>query len=561
MRRDLLMNSILLSSGLLVLYLVSSQFATHEAVNSFAIRGEPITLILVWLAFLLSIYLNRKAILALLKLSKVELLILLGILCLAFSLRQIAPHTHRLFFDEDIYLDMAKQISSNLSSCLCNFGNGSTCFRCEPMKWPAGHPMLFAPLFLGKDGIEERSAFFFASLLSSVIPLISFVGVYLFTKSKRTAFLTSLVLALHPLLVLWGVTIAAEPTFLLFSALALATLAIYVNEQNDRSLLLFLTSLSLLAYSKVEALAVVLVFLVFCLLRPIHLSRRTLIVYAFFFATLFPLFVHVNYGLRYEPWGASGEKISLSYLIPNLSENIKFFLGYENFNRGIWKGKQLYHPWPLTILAVIGSVVLWRKQKYFFAITASIFLVELLLYSSFYAGSVTYGVDVRYMIPTLLPLAVLAASGIEGVGNFFRSSHISNFLALALLALCFLHFLPLIATPASEIEEASDARLYHDFATEFASRFNESCYFISHVSSIYTVLGKPAMQIWYVYRPELEEVLGKSCVIFDEGEWCAIKVRESGSCLEFPKRYKLELLARLENTKHNKVYSFYRIVT
>jgi len=213
------------------------------------------------------------------------------------------------------------------------------------------------------------------------------------------------------------------------------------------------------------------------------------------------------------------------------------------------------------MLALVGGGALWKKERYLLGILVSIYLVELLLYSSFYAGSVTYGVDVRYMIPTLLPLTILAAIGIESIGKSFKNKQVSSLLTLVILAFCFLPFLPLIMTSASEIEEASDARFYHDFAIEFASRFNESCYFISHVSSIYTVLGKPAMQIWYVYRPELEEVLEHSCVVFDEGEWCAIRVRESGSCLEFPKRYKLELLARVKNVKHNKVYSFYRLRT
>jgi hypothetical protein len=110
-----------------------------------------------------------------------------------------------------------------------------------------------------------------------------------------------------------------------------------------------------------------------------------------------------------------------------------------------------------------------------------------------------------------------------------------------------------------KIEESYGARLYRKAAISFASNYPADCYFISHVSSIYSWLDKGHLQVWYVYQPEFEEIVKNKCVIFDEGYWCAIKVNESRSCLEFGNKYKLGLLQRVVDEKENKVYSFYRV--
>jgi len=76
-------------------------------------------------------------------------LILLLIFIIGFSLRMfITPHTNRVYFDEDIYLNIAKEIVVRQDAGLCNYGDQNGCYDSTFMKWPNG---LFSRLsILGK---------------------------------------------------------------------------------------------------------------------------------------------------------------------------------------------------------------------------------------------------------------------------------------------------------------------------------------------------------------------------------------------------------------------------
>jgi len=538
-----------------------------EEIENLVIKGEPLALLATWVLFVSLLALQRKRLFAMLaSIKKRAWLQLLLIFLLALTLRELSPHTHRVYFDEDIYLDMAKQISLNLSSCLCDYGNATSCFRCEMMKWPAGHPFVFAVMFK-LFGVSETLAFHFASLLGALSCVIIFLLAYLLSGNEKLSLYAALILALIPIHILWSSTVAAEPTLLFFTILAACFILLHRRMGSAASFATAVLSVVLALYVKSEAMVFLLpslaAFALFTNPAEDLAKPKNLAAIAVAMLLLFPCALHFSYASKFESWGARGEKISLKYLAPNLAENTKFWLGYEHWNKGVWQGKQLYHPLAFTVLAMLGGFYLLKRNRIrIFALLFLWFFSFFVLYLFFYAGSVTYGVDVRYVLSQLPPFSLLAAFGLEAIETAARRiipSRGAFYAACIIPIVFFLPYLSLIQTPANEIEEASDARAYHDFAVSFAKNFTEDCYFISHVSSIYSVLNKGHMQIWYVYRPEFNEIIRKNCVVFDEGEWCAIKVRESGSCGLF-KNYELKLLARFNNTKHNKVYSFYRVL-
>ncbi|MEM5773043.1 MAG: hypothetical protein QXL86_02335, partial [Candidatus Aenigmatarchaeota archaeon] len=227
-------------------------------------------------------------------------------------------------------------------------------------------------------------------------------------------------------------------------------------------------------------------------------------------------------------------------------------------------GKQLYHPFLFTLVACLGLILLLKNNFRKFLILLCWFGSLFLMYASFYAGSVYYGVDVRYVLPQYVPFSLICGFGFYSILNFmkkFVSEKKAFIFLIFLLLVYFSTYLQKMHIPPEEIEESYGARLYRSSVVNFASKQSDDCYFISHVSSIYSWLGKGHMQIWYVYQPEFESLLkDKNCVIFDESYWCAIQVPESQSCIEFSKKYRLELLQRVNDTKENKVYSLYRIV-
>lgn len=536
-------------------------------VQELIMKTEAPLFFLSFLSFLFLATNARKKIAAKLELKKADLSLILLIFILAFLVRElIPPKTHRLFFDEDIYMDMAKQISINFQSCLCNYGNSTTCFKCEVMKWPVGHPFLLAipfTFFGFSNGIATHTMIFMSSLTTVFI----YLSAYLLFRKKAVAFFSAFIFTLLPIHILWSTTTTADLTFSFFISLALFFIILSSYSENFAIEVVALLALVLTVQAKAEAVILLLLYWPTKLLIDKKFlkkfsEKKYPIAFAVTLLLLTPFFVHVFHAGKYDPWGAGGKKFGLRYFKDNLLSNLNFwFETYWVIQKDIYFGKQLFHPLLFTIFGLL-SIHEWRNRTH---LTLLLWFFSLfLLYCFFYAGSVLYGVDVRYVLPQYMMFSLIAGCG-AWVLYVGLAKKLGNRLSLLVLLIIivgyFLKYLPWMLTPASEIEEASDAILYRNFAVNFARKVPNDCYFVSHVTSLYSMLGKGYIQIWYVYRPEFDEMIKNKCVIFDEGYWCAIHVPESKSCVELGKKFKLELLERFDDTRHNKVYSFYRLVS
>ncbi|MCD6403551.1 MAG: glycosyltransferase family 39 protein [Candidatus Aenigmarchaeota archaeon] len=517
------------------------------------------------------IFLFRESVLNVLKkyVDKKVIIYMLMLFLLAFLVRNVLPpKTSRLFFDEDIYMDMAKQIVQHAESCLCDYGNKTACFECELMKWPVGHPFLLSIAFI-LFGISDKVAFTFMSFVSSLSVVFIFLSSLLIFKDEKIALFSSIILALLPVHILWSVTAAADVTFSFYTSILLFLIVLSSRSNDVRIHVLSLLILPLLLQAKTESAILFPIYFVSVFLLNRNFFRvvdKKEYVVAFLITLLFAsvYFIHTIYASRTDTWGSSGKKFGLEYFKNNLNDNIKYWFEiYSIEDEWAYNGKQLYHPVLFTILAILGAaygVLTYPKETFSLLIT---FLTLFFLYVSFYAGSVYYGVDVRYVLPQYIPFSMLSGLGLFTLFNSLSKYAKKEEVILMLIVLVLIYFssyIPKIHVTADSIEEASDARAYRNFAIMFASTQPDDCYFVSHVSSIYSWMGKGHMQVWYVYRPEFDSIIKeKDCVIFDEGYWCAIDVPESQSCVEFGEKYELELLERFNDTKHNKVYSFYRI--
>ena len=108
--------------GIVVNYSVEFDYGAIE--NNLA-DIEPIFLLATIFLILFFFAVNFKDILN--KLSSVNRnvwVLLLVILIIGLLLRIfVAPHTHRVYFDEDIYLDIGKEILGHGKGSLCNYGS------------------------------------------------------------------------------------------------------------------------------------------------------------------------------------------------------------------------------------------------------------------------------------------------------------------------------------------------------------------------------------------------------------------------------------------------------
>ena len=549
---------------LLTIYEISN--LEKGLVEYLILKSETFLFFLTFILFIIFLFLSRKEIARLIRGSDLRLAII--VFLVALIVREIVPpKTTRLFFDEDIYLDMAKQIVTHFSSCLCDYGDRFSCFKCELMKWSVGHPFLISLAFF-IFGIKEEVARHLTIFISSVSTIFVYFSSYLLFRNNRKAFFSSLILALLPVHILWSPTLAADVTFSFFVSFLFFFIALSSNTKNLKIHTISLLSLVLAVQAKTEG--IILIFLYFLshfILNKKYLlmfySRKYLYSLSFSFLLLSAYFLHLFYAWKVDTWGSTGEKMSLEYFKQNFYPNAGFWFEIAKKNeKWVYEGKQLYHPVPFTILAILGACYLLVKNHRLFLFFTIWFLSLFLLYSSFYAGSVYYGVDVRYVLVQFIPFSFLS-----GFGAFFLSEMLSKiidnrvalFLVLMLLLSVFIPYISKMSMSEENIEESYGARLYRKAAISFASEYPHDCYFISHVSSLYSWLGKRHLQIWYVYEPNFEEIVRDECVIFDEGYWCAIGVTESKSCLEFENRYNLELIKRTIDEKENKIYSFYRV--
>jgi hypothetical protein len=572
-RKKLILNLTFLAIFIFIYLISINYFSFLEAqkIRSLILKTEALACFFTLLTFLSFLFVFHEPLLQILKnIEKDCWLYMLILFIFAFMLRElIPPKTARLFFDEDIYLDMAKQIATHASSCLCDYGNKFECFRCELMKWPVGHPFLLSiPIFL--FGLNYSVISHFMIFLSSLSVVFVFLSSYLLFNDKKVAIFSSLVLALLPVHILWSVTSSADVTFSFFISFLLFFSIIAFQSNDIKIHAISLLALALATQTKAESIILIpLYFLTQFINKKNYLKMFEKRSYVFAiilsFLLMFIYFLHVFYANRTSTWESPGEKFGFEYLKSNFKDNLSYwFESYATDDKWAYEGKQLYHPILLTLIACIGFAALLKSDFKKFLTLFSWFATLFLLYASFYAGSVRFGVDVRYVLTQYIPFSLICGYGFFSIFNLGRKKFDEKMFFLLLLTLLLIYFsfyVEKMHIPAEKIEEAYGARLYRDFAINFASKQPDDCLFISHVSSIYSWLGKEHMQIWYVYQSEFDSIIkSKSCVIFDEGYWCAIKTGESQSCIELSKKYKLELLSQLNDTKEGKTYSFYKVI-
>jgi 4-amino-4-deoxy-L-arabinose transferase-like glycosyltransferase len=499
----------------------------------------------------------------------------LGVFLLALFLRtMVAPLTHRVLFDEDIYADIGKEILLRGKALLCNNGDAAGCYEYDWMKWPSGFPFLLAAGY-AIFGIKETVGYYLTAVLGSLsVPLVFLVS-YLLTKNVKVGFFAALVLTLAPVHIMWSSTAATEPVLAFFGLLSFMFVIMSAKaEQKDsfRMLALALAALAFAMQIKVDALMLLPIGVGLILFLDKKPQRKTgdfrfLLVWALFFLAITPYLVHMMYATKTDSWGASGEKISLEFFMKNASENFWWWIsGYP----------AIEHPIIFTVFAAIGIIYAGKKDFRTLASLGTWFMAFFVLYAFFYAGSVRYGADVRYQLSGYPPFSILAGMGLFAVtqigakigGMLGKGKHedliVALFevgLALLLLFSFYLYYLPSVATPSPDIMEAHGARLYHDFALESARKLANGCYILSHVPSIFLTDGESSLQTWNGQNELVMRGLFQKtgCIVFDDGYWCTVPPYQESVCKSMFDKYKLDVLYQTTDSVEQRTFTFYQI--
>ncbi len=180
-------------------------------------------------------------------LSKKQILLLVAVCVSGILLSALIPaRTHRIYYDEDIYLHIAQNMNAEKKAQACNFGTNEygefKCFMGEYYKEPYGYSYIVSLVFR-VFGTRELAAHLFNNLLCGLAVLVVFLIVFVLFDHYATALYASLLFLLIPWNLIWSNTTAAEPATAFFAGLALLFLFLYLKEKKPSLLFLAFTTL------------------------------------------------------------------------------------------------------------------------------------------------------------------------------------------------------------------------------------------------------------------------------------------------------------------------------
>lgn len=470
--------------------------------------------------------------------------ILLLIVIISFALRTfVAPIGHRIYYDEDIYLNIGQNILQEGKAILCNYGADGKCLEWIMNKQPQGFPFLLSFVFL-LFGVKENVGFYTSIILGSLSSVLIFLLSYLLTKKKIISLFSALIFALLPVHIRWSTSVAVEPSTVFFTLLAVLSLFLYIKEKNFKISLLAFSSLAFAVQFRPEMFLLFPVALLAILLYDKKNferfeDKRFLIPVVIFFILIFPHLLQVGV-FKESSWGASGEKFSLEHFQGNFPTNSSFYFNNQRF------------PALFSVFALIGIGYSLKNNKRDALFLGVWFLLFFLIYCFFYAGSYNYGVDVRFSLNTYPPWILLSGYGFYWVSKLlhrFLKRKISNLNFKVIAFVSGLVILTQILFFSGFISEFGrkgwDARVAHDFAVKEVRKFDENCYVFSHVPSMFLVNNVNALQTWNTQNKErVNDIFSKTdCVLFFKGYWCHAEPYKSGICKYVRENYNLTTIS------------------
>jgi len=445
---------------------------------------------------------------------------------------QVAPQTHRIYFDEDIYANMAQNIALTGQAGMANYATfeyGEYFVNwLQYNKDPAGWPFLVGLAFqlLGTD---EVWMFHLNNLLFCGGILLVFFITRIVAGGVFPGLIGALVFALIPHNLIWSNTGAAEPASAFFGGAAVLCVLVWLRSRAWRHLFLMAVLLPFACAMRPEAGMIGLWALAAVAantaadtaggspedFRHPFLSRRFWAAGIAAFALLVPHIWHI-WAVSGHSWGAEGAKFAFTFFGNNLSTNGLYYLDNAAF------------PVLFTLLAVLGLAAGLSKDRRLVGLIGLWWFLFWGIFLFFYAGSYRYGADVRFAVLSFMPLAVLAGIGggavrgwLERIGTLQGTKGAASALLVLVLLLAWLKFLPLVRLVG---QEAWGARYDHNHAREFIKKIPERSIVLTHVPTMFLVWGQNAIQAYAgVNNPDLiRDLMARygGNVYFHQSYWC-----------------------------------------
>jgi len=450
----------------------------------------------------------------------------------------LPPRTHRIYFDEDIYQNVAQNILWEGRAQMCNEGliqAGS--FRCEAWEYnkePNAFPFLLSTVFR-VSGVDESAS----HRLNRWLFALGAIAVYwiagvLFEKTS-VALGAALVFILTPQNLLWSATVAVEPGAAAFGAVGIGAWIYFCKKPSWAAGIFGASSLAFASQFRPESgLVLAVAAIAMLLLAPGLLRRRETYGCALLlFLLLVPHFAHL-WSVRDEKWGSTDAKFSTKHAEQNWKTNAAYYVEGSDF------------PASFTLAALIG--LLYPRRKRQVAVAVVWFALLFGIFIPFYAGSYRYGADVRFAFLSVAPLAILAGAGLGVVSGWLaRRFNRSRWLQIApygLVVYAFTHYLPLVRAVGME---GWQARADHDTARAMVEQLPENSILLTHNPGMIQVMGRSAAQVSLVsYQPARVDHFFdrfKGGVYFHYNFWCNVDDEvQNQFCSDVLGRYQTQVL-------------------
>jgi len=485
---------------------------------------------------------------------------------------QVAPQTHRIYYDEDIYANMAQNMALDGQTGMANYATfeyGEYFIHwIQYNKDPSGWPFLISLAFR-LFGTDETLLFYLANLLYAGGILLVFFITRLITDRDLPGLLAALIFALIPHNLIWSNTGAAEAPAAFFGGAAVLCTLVWLRTRAPRHLFLLAALFPFACTLRPESALIGLWALAALAIGKIGTAPNFqdaslrhpfatrefwamgLVAFAFFIPHLWHL-----WAVSGHSWGAPGAKFSIAFFAKNLTVNTLYYLDNRAF------------PVVFSLLAATGFVMgrglEGREGRPGLGASLLILLWFVLfwgIFLFFYAGSYRYGADVRFALLSFMPLAVLAGIGGEKIGTapIFRGRLPAVALLILIMVFSWLKFMPLIRTVG---QEAWGARYDHNHAREFIKRIPNRSIILTHIPTMFLIQGQGAIQTHAgINNPDIISDLMTRYgghVYFHRSYWCStVSDPNRLLCDAIQARYHLEPVATAREQSNE--YGLYRM--
>ncbi len=547
--------------------------------------------------------------------------LLVVVLFVAFEVAVVKP-TQQLFFDDAIYQGMALDLIHTGQAWMCNYGTPTYCIAGQIFHEPIGEAFNIAIAFL-LFGVSRSSAYIANIVLTAIAVGLTFFLTLLLFEDRRIALLSELMMAVSPIILLWAAPTTSDIPMLTYSLLAIIGMLIFLKRRNIYTLGFALLSFSLLSYMKVDAIAFApLILIMYIILDKrgvrsairsnISLIKRNimntnmLIVILIFVLVISPNAVFVFREVSNSNFGAAGTNVQLTCAsgFQSITAQSKFGIGYFEANLCdnviFWFDRlapaQVVQPVVFTVIAIFGAAIALYYKRYRKAAISLIiwFVLFFVLYTSFYAGGVNYGVDWRFMLSLITPVAIFGGVFLNEIlafaerlaGRFrpprrkrgakprrgkrakyiFRKrllTAIGILIIILIIAFPAYGFIPIISMQPRDIQQAASARFYENFVYNSSYKIPSNCLVFSFDPMLFNLNNRSAVDIQNFGAANLtKNFSGYGCYVIDVGYWCGTP---SGSiCASIMNSTTTEPIATAKyfrrNSNFNFTFGFYKVI-